>query len=123
MMFIDLTTGLTHVKAGSLRALAVTTKQRSALLPDLPTLHEAGVPNYDITSWAGLFAPAATPKPVIAKLNAELQKVIANPEVKSKLATAGFEAYSGSPDSLGSFVQEQLALWSKLIKESGIEAQ
>ena len=123
MIVIDLTTGLTHIQAGGLRALAVTTKQRSALLPDLPTLHESGVSNYDITSWAGLFAPAATPKPVVARLNAEMQKVIAHPEVKAKLAAAGFEAFSGTPESLGQFVQEQIALWSKLIKDSGIEAQ
>lgn len=123
MIVIDLTTGLTHIQAGSLRALAVTTKQRSALLPDLPTLHESGVSNYDITSWAGLFAPAAAPKPVVARLNAEMQKVIAHPEVKAKLAAAGFEAFSGPPESLGQFVQEQIALWSKLIKDSGIEAQ
>lgn len=123
MIVIDLTTGLTHIQAGGLRALAVTTKQRSALLPDLPTLHESGVSNYDITSWAGLFAPAATPKPVVARLNAEMQKVIAHPEVKAKLAAAGFEAFSGPPESLGQFVQEQIALWSKLIKDSGIEAQ
>lgn len=123
MIVIDLTTGLTHIQAGGLRALAVTTKQRSALLPDLPTLHESGVSNYDITSWAGLFAPAATPKPVVARLNAEMQKVIAHPEVKAKLAAAGFEAFSGPPESLGQFVLEQIALWSKLIKDSGIEAQ
>ena len=123
MIVIDLTTGLTHIQAVGLRALAVTTKQRSALLPDLPTLHESGVSNYDITSWAGLFAPAATPKPVVARLNAEMQKVIAHPEVKAKLAAAGFEAFSGPPESLGQFVLEQIALWSKLIKDSGIEAQ
>ena len=72
MMFIDLAPGLEHVRAGTLRALAVTTKERSALLPDLPSLHEAGIPGYDVTSWAGLFAPAGTPKEIVARLNDEV---------------------------------------------------
>src|SRR5438034_897190 len=70
MMFIDLAPGLEHVRAGTLRALAVTTRERSALLPDLPSLHEAGISGYDVTSWAGLFAPMGTPKEIVARLNA-----------------------------------------------------
>ena len=123
MMFIDLTTGLQHVKADALRALAVTTKQRSTLLPDLPTLHEEGVTNYDITSWAGVFAPAGTPKPVVERLNAELRKIVDSAEVKQKLAVAGFEAFSSTPEELSTFVQEQLVLWTRLIKDSDLEAQ
>jgi putative tricarboxylic transport membrane protein len=123
MMFIDLTTGLPHVQAGGLRALAVTTKERTALLPDLPSLHESGVTNYDITSWAGVFAPAGTPKEIVGRLNHELRRIVDSPEVKSKLAVAGFDAFSSTPGELDGFVQEQLALWSRLIKDSGLEAQ
>jgi putative tricarboxylic transport membrane protein len=123
MMFLDLTAGLPHVQAGALRALAITTKERSALLPDLPSLHESGVTNYDITSWAGLFAPAGTPKEIVARLNAEMRRIVESPEVKSKLGTAGFDAFSSAPGELDAFVQEQLALWTRLIKDSGIEAQ
>ena len=123
MMFLDLTAGLPHVQAGALRALAVSTKERTALLPDLPSLHESGVTNYDITSWAGLFAPAGTPKEIVAKLNAEMRRIVDSPEVKSKLATAGFDAFSSTPDELDAFVQGQLALWTRLIKDAGIEAQ
>ena len=123
MMFIDLTTGLPHVKANALRALAITTKERSALLPELPSLHEAGVTNYDVTSWAGVFAPIGTPQPAVTRLNSELRTVIGSAEVKKRLADAGFEAFSSTPEELSAFVQAQLALWSKLIKDSGIEAQ
>lgn len=122
MMFIDLTTGLPHINAGTLRALAVTTKGRTALMPDLPSLHEAGVTNYDVTSWAGVFAPAGTPKEVVSRLNAELRKIIETPEVKKRLGDAGFDAFSGPPEQLATFVQEQLVLWTRLIKESGLEA-
>ena len=123
MMFVDLTIGLSHVKAGTLRAIAVTTRERTALLPDLPSLHEAGVSNYDITSWAGLFAPAGTPKGTIVQLNTALRQIIDSPEVKTRLGDAGFDAFSSSPEGLGAFVQEQLVLWTRLIKDSGIEAQ
>ena len=86
MMFIDLAPGLEHVRAGTLRALAVTTKERSALLPDLPSLHEAGISGYDVTSWAGLFAPAGTPNEIVMRLNEEVRKMIANPDVKARIA-------------------------------------
>jgi tripartite-type tricarboxylate transporter receptor subunit TctC len=123
MMFIDLAPGLEHVRAGNLRALAVTTKERSALLPDLPSLHEAGIPGYDVTSWAGLFAPAGTPKDIVDRLNAEVRKIIANPDAKAKIAVTGFDAFSGSPETLATFVQSELANWGKLIKDAGIEPQ
>jgi tripartite-type tricarboxylate transporter receptor subunit TctC len=123
MMFIDLAPGLEHVRAGTLRALAVTTKERSALLPDLPSLHEAGIPGYDVTSWAGLFAPAGTPKEIVAQLNAEVAKIIANPDVKAKIAVTGFDAFTGPPETLAVFVQSELVNWAKLIKDAGIEPQ
>jgi tripartite-type tricarboxylate transporter receptor subunit TctC len=123
MMFIDLTTGLPHVQSGALRALAVTTKERTTLLPDLPSLHEAGVTNYDITSYAAVFAPAGTPKEIVTRLNMELRKIVETPEVKQKLTTAGFDAFSSTPEQLDEFVKAQLVLWSRLIKDSGIEPQ
>lgn len=123
MMFIDVLTGLPHVKSNDLRALAVTTKGRSALVPDLPSMEEAGVPNFDITSWQGYFGPANTPKEVVVKLNAEIQKIIAKPEVKAELATRGMDAFSGTPEELEKFVKDQLVLWQRLVKDAGIEAQ
>jgi len=123
MMFIDLAPGLEHVRAGNFRALAVTTKERSTLLPDLPSLAEAGIPGYDVTSYAALFAPAGTPKEIVDRLNAEVQKVIANPEAKARIAVTGFDAFSGPPESLAAFVQSELVNWGKLIKDAGIEPQ
>jgi tripartite-type tricarboxylate transporter receptor subunit TctC len=123
MIFVDLITTLPQIEAGSLRAIAVTTKERTRLLPDLPSLHEQGLENYDITSWCGIFAPAGTPKDVVDRLNAELRKIIENDEVRKRLADVGFEAISSTPEQLGEFVSAQLVLWKRLIKDTGIEAQ
>jgi tripartite-type tricarboxylate transporter receptor subunit TctC len=123
MMFIDLAPGLEHVRAGTLRPLAVITRERSALLPDLPSLAEAGIPGYDVTSYAALFAPAGTPKEIVDKLNAEIQKIIANPDAKARIAITGFDAFSGPPETLATFVQSELVNWGKLIKDAGIEPQ
>jgi tripartite-type tricarboxylate transporter receptor subunit TctC len=123
MMFIDLAPGLEHVRAGTMRPLAVTTRERSALLPDLPSLSEAGIPGYDVTSYAALFAPAGTPKEIVDKLNAEVRKIIANPDAKARIAVTGFDAFSGPPETLAAFVQSELVNWGKLIKDAGIEPQ
>ena len=84
MIVIDMAPGLEHVRAGNFRALAVTTKERSKLLPDLPSLAEAGIPGYDVTSYAALFAPAGTPKEIVDRLNAEVRKIIDNPDAKPR---------------------------------------
>ena len=123
MIFIDVLTGLPHVKGNALRALAVTTKERSPLVPELPTMQEAGVPDFDISSWQGYFAPANTPKEIVTRLNAEIRKIVEKPEIKAQLATLGMDAFSGTPEQLGTFVGEQLVLWEKLIKNAGIEKQ
>lgn len=123
MMFADLTTGLPHVKTGALRALASTRLKRSALIPELPTLDEAGVKGFDMDSWAGIFAPAGTPADIVTLLNTELRKIIDSPEVKSNLANAGFEAFSSSPAELATFVQVQLDKWGKMVKDAGIQPE
>jgi tripartite-type tricarboxylate transporter receptor subunit TctC len=123
MMFTDFTTGLPHVKAGTLRALAVTRIQRSALFPDLPTLDEAGVKGFDMDSWGGVVAPAKTPAPIVAQLNAELRKIIDSPEIKSRLANVGFEAFSSSPEEFGDFIKVQYDKWGKMVKEAGIQPE
>jgi putative tricarboxylic transport membrane protein len=121
MMFTDLTTGLPHVKAGTLRALAVTRLKRSTLIPELPTLDEAGVTGFDMDSWAGIFAPAGTPADIITLLNGELRKIIDSSEVKSNLGNVGFEAFSSSPKELDDFVKVQLGKWGKMVKDAGIQ--
>src|SRR5438128_3333790 len=122
MMFIDVLTGLPHVKAGALRALAVTTRHKSALLPELPTMDET-VKGFDISSWQGYFGPANLPKEMVTKLNAEIRKVVERPEVKAQLAERGMEAFSSTPEEFDKFVKDQLVLWEKLIADAGIEKQ
>jgi tripartite-type tricarboxylate transporter receptor subunit TctC len=123
MMFTDLTTGLPHVKAGTLRALAVTRLKRSTLIPELPTMDEAGVTGFDMDSWAGIFAPAGTPADIITLLNAELRRIIDSAAVKSNLGNAGFEAFSSSPKELEDFVKVQLGKWGKMVKDAGIQPE
>ena len=123
MMFTDLTTGLPHVKAGTLRALATTRLQRSALFPEVPTLHEAGITNFDMDSWAAMFAPASTPREIVTRLNAELRKIVEDPDVRARLGAVGFEAFSSTPEELSEFVKVQLVKWTQMIKDAGIEPE
>jgi tripartite-type tricarboxylate transporter receptor subunit TctC len=123
MMFTDLTTGLPHVKAGTLRALATTRLQRSTLFPELPSLHEAGITNFDMDSWAAMFAPANTPPEIVTRLNAELRKIIDDSDVRGRLGALGFEAFSSTPEELGEFVKVQLVKWTRMIKDAGIEPE
>ncbi|MBN8938490.1 MAG: tripartite tricarboxylate transporter substrate binding protein [Rhizobiales bacterium] len=123
MMFVDITAALTQVQAGAIRALAVTTAERSKLLPDLPSMQEAGVAEFDITSWNGMFAPARTPPEVVARLNRELQAIVLDPAVATKLAGVGFDAFSGPPDDLGRFVKAQIDNWARMIRDAGIQPE
>jgi tripartite-type tricarboxylate transporter receptor subunit TctC len=123
MMFVDLTSGLPHVQANALRALAVTRMQRSTLFPELPSLHEAGVANFDMDSWMAVFAPASTPPEIVTRLNAELRKIIDDREIRARIAAVGFEAFSSTPEELGDFVNVQLVKWTKMIKDAGIEPE
>jgi tripartite-type tricarboxylate transporter receptor subunit TctC len=123
MMFNDFTTAIPHVRAKTMRALAVSRIERSSLFPELPTMDEAGVTGFDMDSWAGVFAPAKTPPEVVNKLNTELRKIIDSEEVKARLRNAGFEAFSSSPQELDDFVKVQLAKWGKMVKDAGIQPQ
>ncbi len=123
MLFTDMATGLPHHRSGALRGLATTRLQRSALIPDLPTLDEAGVKGFNMDSWAALFGPANMPSDIRARLAAELRKIIDMPEVKAQIAATGFEAFSSSPEDLDKFVREQLVAWTKLIKDAGIQPE
>lgn len=123
MMFVDILTGLPHVQGNALRALAVTTKERTPLIPSLPSMQEAGVPDFDISSWQGYFGPAGMPKEIVTRLNAEIRKIVEKPEIRAQLATLGMDAFSGTPEQLGTFMNEQLVLWERLIRDAGIEKQ
>jgi tripartite-type tricarboxylate transporter receptor subunit TctC len=123
MSFSDLTPGLPHVKAGTLRPLAITRLVRSALLPDLPTFDESGLKGFEVESWAGFFAPAGTPPDIIKRLNTEMRKIIDDPKIKAQIANVGFEAFSSTPEELGEFVKAQLVKNAKMIKDAGIEPE
>ena len=122
-MFTDLASGLPFVQSGQLRALAVSTAQRSAIVPDLPSMAESGVPDFDLNSWNGYFGPAGLPPEVVARLNAAINQVVAKPETRQRLAALGFDAFSGTPQDFARFVGEQRDLWGKLIRDAGIEQQ
>jgi tripartite-type tricarboxylate transporter receptor subunit TctC len=122
IMFDNMPSAIQHVRSGRLRPLAVTTAKRSPELPEVPTIAEAGVPGYEATSWFGMFAPASTPAPVVAKLNAALVKVLADPEVKKKLAEQGAEPYGEKPEQFAEFIRKETAKWSKVVKDSGASA-
>ncbi|MDN8613273.1 tripartite tricarboxylate transporter substrate binding protein [Variovorax ginsengisoli] len=119
IMFDNMPSAIPHVKGGKLRALAVTTAKRSPALPDVPTIAEAGVPGYEATSWFGLLAPAGTPAPVVAKLNASILKALADPEVKKKLAEQGAEPHGEKPEQFAAFIESETLKWGKVVKESG----
>jgi len=118
-MFDNLANAMAQVKAGKLKALAVTTAQRSPLAPDLPTLAEAGLPGFDISTWYGLFAPAGTPTPVIAKWNADVTRILNSPEVREKLVADGAQPSPDTPEAFGRFVADELAKYARIVKASG----
>ena len=110
---------LQFVKAGKLRALGVATAKRLPLLPDLPTIAEAGVPGYEATQWYGVLAPARTPQPIVAKLNAEMARAIKGPDVREKLAADAAEPVGNSPEEFGAFIKKEIARWAPVVKASG----
>lgn len=119
VMFDTTLSAMPQVKSGRLRALAVTSAQRTAAAPDLPTLAEAGVPGYEATAWNGLMAPAATPAAIIDKLNAAVNEVLRSDEVAKRLEADGAEPGEGSAADFGAFVQAELKKWAQVAKESG----
>ena len=112
-----------HVKKGSVKGLAVTGSTRSPALPDLPTVAETGVPDFRVIGWFGVFAPAGTPQPIVRKLNADLAAIMRQPEVANPLLAQGAEPQSGTPDDLRKLLAQEIAQWSKVIREANIKAE
>ena len=119
IMFDNLPSSLALIKAGKLKALAVTSLARAAALPDVPTLAESGLPGFEASSWFGLLAPAGTPQPVIAKLNADVAKWLASPEAREKLLAQGAIAAGGTPEDFAKHIAAETAKWQKVVKDSG----
>lgn len=112
-----------HVRAGKLRALGVTTAQRSSMAPDIPTLVESGVPGYEVSSWYGLVVPTGTPNEIIARLNAAAAAALGNPEVKKRFSTTDLEPAGSTPERFGAHIRSETAKWAKVIRESGMRAE
>jgi tripartite-type tricarboxylate transporter receptor subunit TctC len=109
------------VKEGKLRGFAVTSRKRSALVPDLPTMAESGYPGYEAVPWFGLMAPAGTPQPIIDKLHRETVKGLAMPDVRRSLGNQGLDVIGGMPAELADTIKTELVYWAKVIKEAGIK--
>jgi len=122
MIFDNMPSALPLVKAGEVRAIAVTSATRSAAAPNIPTIAESGLPQFEATSWFALLGPAGMPRDVQLKINAETAKVLALPDVKEKLATLGLDPAPGSPESLASLIQAETVKWARVVKESGARA-
>ena len=121
-MFADALAAAPQVKAGKLRGLAVSSPRRFALVPDLPTIAESGVPGFSAVGWTGLLAPAGTPQPIVRKLNAEVVRVLPLPDVREKLAGDGSEFGKNTPEEFSVFIKQEIAKWAKVVKASGAKA-
>ena len=119
VMFDNLPSSLAHVKAGKLRAIAVTTAKRSPALPDVPTIAEAGLPAYEASSWFGLHAPARTPRDIVNKIYGTVSKALQSKEMAERLSSQGAEAVGNTPEAFNEFVREEIQTWAKVVKASG----
>jgi tripartite-type tricarboxylate transporter receptor subunit TctC len=123
MTFGNLTTVLPFANSGRVRALAVTSAKRSPALPNVPTMAEAGVPGFEAATWNGLIAPAATPKDIVTKLNADIVKVLNMPDTRAKLASNGLEPIGDTPAAFSAHISNEIARWAKVVKAAGIKAE
>jgi tripartite-type tricarboxylate transporter receptor subunit TctC len=123
VIFNVITGTLPYARSGKLRALGVSSSKRVEVAPDLPTISESGLPGYEVIAWYNLFAPAGTPRPVVDKINAEINRLLQQPDVRERFATLGVLPLSGTPEALGDFLKFEIARWAKLINETGIRAE
>jgi tripartite-type tricarboxylate transporter receptor subunit TctC len=122
-MLLDVATALPQLKSGRIRALAVASKERLPTMPDIPTLAESGYPGFEATTWQGLVAPAQTPAPIIQKLNAALERTLADPDVRKRLLEAGIEPLKSTPEEFTTYQRAEIQKWSEVIKHAGIKPE
>ena len=120
---LGISTMLPHVKSGKIRALGVTGAKRSSLVPDVPTIAEAGLPGYEFEAWYALFAPAKTPRAIVAKLNADVNRLLQQPDTRQRLANIGMEPMGGSEEAFAKYFQAEIEKWAKVIKAAKIAAE
>jgi tripartite-type tricarboxylate transporter receptor subunit TctC len=122
LIFANLSAVIGNVKAGSLRALAVTSAQRAATAPEIPTVAEAALPGFDAATWFALVAPAGTPREIVRRLNTEVTQLVTQPDVRQRFADLGMTIDAGTPDALDAYIKSEMLKWSKVIKEADIRA-
>jgi len=122
LVFIGIPAAAPHIKAGKLRALALVAPHRSPALPEVPTVAEAGLPDFEVTTWYGILAPAGTPRNIIDRLNGELVKIMHAPELREKLAATGTEPLTSTPDEFAAYIQKEIAKWGDVIRKAGVKA-
>ena len=122
-LFVDLSVSRPHTQSGRAKLLAVATLNRSPLAPEIPSMDELGYKGFDIPAWFGLFAAAGTPRDTVIRLNAEMVKIMARPDVKQTLASMGIDAYTSTPEELGDYVKSEIQKWARLVKDAGIQPE
>jgi tripartite-type tricarboxylate transporter receptor subunit TctC len=122
LSFLDPASALPFVKSGKLRAIAVTSAKRSSTFPDLPTVAEAALPGYEVTSWNGILVPAGTPPEIVKRLNTEINRILASPEMRTKLADLGYEPVGGTPEQFAAQITKENAKWGKIVKSANMKA-
>ncbi len=120
VMYPSITAVLPHIKAGKLRGLAITTRKRSPVAPDLPTVAESGIPGYEASIWNGMLVPAGTPQAIISRLNALVVQIIRMPEVRERISGLGAEPATSTPEEFNAFIAAEIRKWGKIIKDSGV---
>ena len=123
LIFATGASSVAHIKSGKIRALAVTTLKRAALMPDLPTIAESGLKGFEANNWNAFFVPTGTPRPVINRLNKDLTAALSLPDIKEFLFNQGLDAAPGTPEELGAYMKSEMAKWAKVIKAAGIQPQ
>jgi len=119
LMFENSTSAVPYIKAGRMRALGVTTAKRTHVLPDTPTLMEAGLTGFDISSWQGVFTPAGTPQDIVTKLHGEIVRIMGTPDMRRRLADLGLDVIANTPEQFTAFIKVEIEKWQKIIKVSG----